>query len=83
VNLPAGFLGNNTALPTCSDAQLEGAGLRSECPADTQVGEISLDLTLFQHTPLLLTVPVYNMQSNTGSPRRLASMPPKSSRSYR
>src|ERR1700751_5962119 len=67
VNLPAGFIGNNTAIPTCNNAELAGEGLRSECPADTQVGEISLDLTLFQHTPELLTVPVFNMEANTGA----------------
>jgi len=70
VNLPPGFIGNNTAMPTCTDAQLIGAsgGFANECPPDTQVGQISFDLGLF--TPLSLpavsTFPVFNMQTNSG-----------------
>ncbi len=70
VNLPVGFAGNSTAVPTCSDAQLIASGRLSgaegQCPADTQVGQISFDLTLFAPIPELFTVPVYNMQPNTG-----------------
>jgi hypothetical protein len=66
VNLPPGFIGNDTAVPTCTDAQLAGTGELAECPADSQVGQISLDLTLFFTSPLLVTVPVYSMDTNSG-----------------
>ena len=74
VNLPPGFMGNNTAVPTCTDAQLVGglgnknSVLEPECPVDTQIGTIKLDLGL--GVPLTLPsedkFPVYNMDTNTG-----------------
>ncbi len=65
VNLPAGFDANNTALPTCSQAQLEGhsVGTPSECPPASQVGTISLDLTITsQYGAVKDTFPLYNME---------------------
>ncbi|HWX45018.1 MAG TPA: hypothetical protein VNY52_06820 [Solirubrobacteraceae bacterium] len=65
VNLPPGYIGNNTAVPTCSAAQLIGsvAG-KSDCPADSQVGTISLDLTYpFGAHPVADNIfPIYNME---------------------
>jgi hypothetical protein len=66
VNLPPGFTGNESAVPTCTDAQLAGEGNFARCPVDSQVGQISFDLTVFLETPLLVTAPVYNMESNAG-----------------
>jgi hypothetical protein len=63
VNLPPGFIGSSTAVPTCSDAQL----LIDYCSADTQVGMISIDLAgEYKKASVRITVPVYNMQANTG-----------------
>jgi hypothetical protein len=61
VNLPAGYMANNTAVPTCPYSLLLGRGAgESECPPDTQLGTISLDLTVV-HKPVYSTFPVYNM----------------------
>ncbi len=71
VNLPPGFLGNNTAMPTCTDAELIGglgntnSVLEPECPPDTQVGQISFDFTFFSEVEHW-TLPVYNMETDTG-----------------
>ncbi|HWY89441.1 MAG TPA: hypothetical protein VNY31_02110 [Solirubrobacteraceae bacterium] len=66
VNLPPGFLGNSTAVPTCTDGQLSTGNKLGGCPPDSQVGTISVDLTLTARVPDRFTAPVYNMQSNTG-----------------
>ncbi len=58
VNLPAGFAGNNTAVPTCAASELLG----SKCPLDTQVGTISLELDAITAKPVKYTFPVYNME---------------------
>jgi len=64
VNLPTGFTGNNTAVPTCTDAQLLAGGTfeQSECPLDTQVGTISLEFDALQPNPTKVTFPLYNME---------------------
>lgn len=68
VNLPAGFLGNATVVPTCSDAQLasKSPGGGVECPPDSQVGVISFVLGEPHLTDIHYTGPVYSMQSNAG-----------------
>ena len=68
VNYPAGFVGNNLAVPTCSITQLLAQGPPQAsgtlCPQGSQVGVISLDLTI--HTkPVRETFPVYNMEVTT------------------
>ena len=63
VNLPAGFAGNNTAVPTCTAAQLLGGSLAiTECPPDTQVGTISFTLDPTSLTPIKTLAPIYNME---------------------
>ncbi len=61
VNLPAGFDANNTAVPTCTNAQLlEGATVQAavpHCPPASAVGTISLDFGRER-----ITVPIFNMQ---------------------
>ncbi len=61
VNLPAGFNANNTAVPTCSGAELKGDAsinlVVPPCPAASTVGTISLDFGKER-----ITVPVYNME---------------------
>ncbi len=67
VNLPPGFIGNSTAVPACSDAQLLiPVGFPESCPADTQVGQISVDLTTAHAKPTRYTEPLYYMQTNAG-----------------
>jgi hypothetical protein len=65
--LPAGFSGNNTAVPTCSPQQLLGeAGMDSylpACPLASQVGLITVDISASGHSlPLEETQPIYNME---------------------
>lgn len=67
VNLPAGFVGSNTAVPTCSAAQLVNQvsvkGGSGGCPPASQVGTISLDLNLGSpEGPVFVTFPVFNME---------------------
>ena len=65
VNLPAGFDANNTAVPTCTQAQLLGNtgqfGNLPQCPVASQVGKISLDLDV-TGTVEKTTFPLYNME---------------------
>jgi hypothetical protein len=64
VDLPPGFGGNPTAIPTCTQAQL---GLR-KCPDESQVGVVTVRLTqaaTFNSEPF--TVGVFNMQRPGGS----------------
>ena len=64
VNLPPGFTGNNTAVPTCTDEQLIGADAgEPNCPPASQVGTITLDLTAIE--PVESTFAVYNMEVTT------------------
>ena len=65
VELPPGFIGNNTAVPTCTFAELVGENAvgepgNPECLPASQVGTISFDV----HQPSFeeVTVPLYNME---------------------
>ena len=69
VNLPPGFIGNNTAVPTCTTAQLVGAFSvgpgNPECLPASQVGTISFDIytrSNATNNAEEVTVPLYNMQ---------------------
>jgi hypothetical protein len=61
VNLPAGFDASDTAVPTCTDAQLlegQSLGLRlPSCPPASAVGHITLDIAGVKRE-----VPIYNME---------------------
>lgn len=66
VNLPPGFVGSNTAVPTCTIAQLIGTRALGEfanpkCPLASQVGQISVDLDATGQSEEI-TVPVYSME---------------------
>jgi hypothetical protein len=71
VELPAGFVGSNEAVATCTQEQLleanpaRGSHEGSDCPAATQVGTITLDLSLEKGVPIPSTLPVYNMEVTT------------------
>jgi hypothetical protein len=67
VELPPGFIGNNTAVPTCTTAQLVGndtvGGRRNpECSPASQVGVISFDISTPTQSPEEVVIPLYNME---------------------
>jgi hypothetical protein len=68
VSLPPGFVASNTAVPTCTSAQLLASdlvsGLASLCPPASQVGTITLDITTSSE-PARETYPLYNMQDTS------------------
>lgn len=64
VDLPAGMVGNPTAVPQCSEEQLEKPGV--SCPANTQVGYVRLRAPSTGLLPF--TFPVYNMKPSPGVP---------------
>jgi hypothetical protein len=67
---PAGFDANNTAVPTCSYAQLVSinliapSGLLPDCPIASQVGDISAEIFVSSTDPkpYQITFPIYNME---------------------
>lgn len=63
VELPAGFIGSDNAVPVCPMSELVAVKSETgaECPANTQVGTISLDLTLGSK-PVHDIFPVYNVE---------------------
>ena len=65
VDLPAGFIGNPNAAPKCTLAQLGGF----ECPDDTAIGTVNLDLVEVGETGPMA---VYNVQPPAGTPARFA-----------
>ncbi len=69
VNLPAGFTGNSTAVPTCSEAQLLAVGLptasETMCPLATQIGVVTLTVLQVQGGLREETVPLYNLETTS------------------
>jgi hypothetical protein len=65
VNLPPGFNGNNTAVPTCTQSELVGLlGFESECPPASQVGIIEAQLSV-SGVPARYRFSVYNMKTTS------------------
>lgn len=67
VNLPPGFIGNSTAVPTCTVAQLVGNDAigepeNPECPPASQVGVIHVVARFAHDEPETVSVPLYNME---------------------
>jgi hypothetical protein len=69
--LPAGFLGNTTALPECSDLDfrhvVEGGSV-DLCPGDTAVGVVTLAIDETKEDTF--TVPIFNLVPKRGEPAR-------------
>jgi hypothetical protein len=73
VKLPAGFDASNTAVPTCTEAQLlepnpaAGTVEIPDCPVASQIGELSVEAFANPNksTVYQLTLPVYNMEPAT------------------
>ena len=66
VELPPGFVGSNTAVPTCTASELEapsaqGTSYGVACPPESQIGTISFTLNL-EGIPSPVTVPLYSME---------------------
>jgi hypothetical protein len=70
VSLPPGLVGNPTATPLCTAAQLQS----DSCPSASQVGTVSTDVTvrLLGLLPLPMTVngSLYNLEPGAGEPAR-------------
>ncbi len=72
--LPAGLLGNPTAIPTCSAADfintdVEDPSSEGGCPVNTQVGVT--DIRVFKNgSSLPITEPVFNIEPGYGEPAR-------------
>ena len=67
VELPPGFIGDNTTVPTCTFAQLVGSEAVGEtknpqCIPASQVGTISFDVHTGASTFEHVTIPLYNME---------------------
>jgi hypothetical protein len=68
VEVPAGFDASDTAVPTCTQAQLFSpnpvATNLSDCPVESQVGTISVEVFCHPERQVVcqLTEPVYNME---------------------
>ena len=63
IELPPGLAGNPKAVPQCSMVELASGGLlgKGGCPADTQVGVLTL------HLPTsALTIPIFNLLAPAG-----------------
>lgn len=72
VELPAGFIGDPQATPTCTVAQLAASDpnppFTSGCPVESQVGVTEIAFTLGGPEASLLRLPVFNMVAPPGKP---------------
>jgi hypothetical protein len=70
--LPAGLVGNATAVAQCTDQQFEAlveGGTGNGCAQDTAVGVVSVNAeSLF--APLMFAVPLFNLTPEVGEPAR-------------
>jgi hypothetical protein len=65
VSLPAGFVGNPTVVPTCTQRQLQGSGFVPQCPQASQIGLATfsnINRGRVGHT----TRPLYNLDPPPG-----------------
>jgi hypothetical protein len=71
VEVPAGLVGDPTALPTCSDGQLQTPGEFGvgSCPPATQIGQIAVNLVIVGE----VSYPLYNMVPSPGEPARFGA----------
>jgi uncharacterized repeat protein (TIGR01451 family) len=68
VSLPPGLVGNLTTIPHCSQQNFQERGY-NDCPANTQVGSLSLVFYGFGTQPQ--TSPVFNIKPPPGQPAEL------------
>jgi hypothetical protein len=67
VSLPPGLSGNPQSVPKCTVAQLNG----DTCPAGSQIGTTSVQITTLSLIPLTVNGSVYNVVPQPGEPARL------------
>jgi hypothetical protein len=71
VELPPGFVGDPTAVPQCTDAQLDVGA----CPVTSQVGLVSLPQAIGQPLASTLVSPLYNVEAPPGEPAQFGFVP--------
>jgi hypothetical protein len=71
VDFPVGFAGNPTAMPRCSDEQLDNG----TCSTKSQVGLVEVAQGTGESQPTELTVPLYNMDAPLGEPAQFGFVP--------
>jgi hypothetical protein len=72
-NLPAGLIGNPTALPKCSLHEFLLLGKGGECPNNTVVGVASPIVENFSTRdwdPVTLSTPLYSLEPSVGEPAK-------------
>lgn len=64
IQLPTGFAGAPSAVPTCTDAQLllVSEAQKPECPLASQLGTITVDFIIATASPAKMTLPLFNME---------------------
>jgi len=67
VSLPPGLSGNPQSVPKCPVAQLNA----DDCPAGSQIGTTTVQLTALSLVPLTVEGSVYNVEPGPGEPARL------------
>jgi hypothetical protein len=77
VKLPAGLVGDPTAVPQCAGQQFytspRANADTNECPADTVVGVATVRIVeqyFFSLRPLVIVVPIFNLKPDVGEPAR-------------
>jgi len=72
VDLPPGFLGDPTAVETCTADELAAGGLqaKTECPPSAQVGTAMVRVNALSSRTVYGPLPVYNMVPPPGVPAR-------------
>jgi hypothetical protein len=69
VEVPTGFDASNTAVPTCTLTQLIAMQIHTvelpTCPIASQVGTITVEITIDGKHPIVYTTPLYNMEVST------------------
>lgn len=76
VRVPAGLVGNPTAVPLCTEVQLmESAGNPPipKCSLESQIGVAEIDFTLGGAQPTTALLPLYNVSPSPGTPARFAA----------
>lgn len=71
--LPAGLIGNATALAQCSDqdfAHIQTGGAVNGCAGDTAIGVAVVTAAIEAHSEAVFTVPIFNLTPAAGEPAR-------------
>ncbi len=71
IRLPAGLVGNPTAVPRCSEQDMSGFGAETHCPANTQIGVVALEVN-FLGSVEEQEYALYNMEVPPGTPSSFA-----------